>query len=178
MIKHPDGTTQQIDDTNLVNPRLAFDPSNVQVVAASKNGANSDITFFSATSTKMKQFVIQDTGCYSNGATPYAGCSPNTASGSSNMKADVVAASSTGYVAVGGPIPYDATATAGGSDFIYGSTPIVHALRWITATKLLVSLESNASGKQGPSISMTGLFDVTLRRRHARVREPRSCAHQ
>ncbi|MDB5069949.1 MAG: hypothetical protein JWM87_1060 [Candidatus Eremiobacteraeota bacterium] len=173
VIKHPDGTTVQLDDANVVNPRLGFDPASGQIVVASSNGIHSYLTFFTATTgAKVKQFVIEDTGCYSNGTTPYAGCPPNTASGSSNMKGDVVAASSSGFVAVGGitqsglpevqiydntvnrnqvggPIPYDGTTTAGGATFVYGDTTIVHALRWITATKLMVSLEANGAGKQG-----------------------------
>ena len=121
----------------------------------------------------VKQFVIQDDGCYLDGTTPYAGCPPNTATGVSTMKGSVVAASSSGYVAVagitasglpevqvysnnastratvGGPIPYDGTTTSGGSTYVYGDTTIVHALRFITGTKLLVSLEANGAGKQG-----------------------------
>ena len=88
------------------------------------------------------------------------------------MKGSILAASSSGYVAVGGitnsglpevqiydntasraqvggPIPYDGTTTSGGATFVYGDTTIVHALRWITGTKLLVSLEANGAGKQG-----------------------------
>jgi len=180
IIKHPDGSTQQIDDANLIDPVLGFDSATDQIVAANGNDNRSMpphvyyLTFFSTTGSKVKQIVIQDTGCFGleGPNAPYAGCPPNTATGHSNMKGSVVAASSSGYVAVGGitasglpevqvydntanrnpvggPIPYDGTTTKGGAVFVYGSVPIVHALRWITGTKLLVSLESNAAGKQG-----------------------------
>jgi hypothetical protein len=188
VVKHPDGTVLQIDNANLVAPSLGIDTnaSPNQLVAASKNGAHSYINFFNLlTGALIKQFVIEDTGCYSSGATPYAGCPPNTASGFSNMKADITAVSSSGYVAVsgitnsgepevqvydntanrnqvGGPIPYDATTTAGGTTWNYstsgGSSPniIVHAMRWITGTKLLVSLETGTAATQG-----LYLYDVT-----------------
>ncbi len=188
VVKHPDGTVLQIDNANLVAPSLGIDTnaSPNQLVAASKNGAHSYLNFFNLlTGALVKQFVIQDTGCYSGGTTPYAGCPPNTASGFSNMKADVTAVSSSGYVAVsgitasgepevqvydntsnrnqvGGPIPYDATTTAGGATWNYstsgGSSPniIVHAMRWITGTKLLVSLETGTATTQG-----LYLYDVT-----------------
>ncbi|HEY0614991.1 MAG TPA: hypothetical protein VGC96_10140 [Candidatus Elarobacter sp.] len=187
VIKHPDGTTQQIDDANMIDPVLGFDSAGGQIVAANGNDNSINpphtfyLTFFSATGTKLKQMVIQDTGClgFVGGGAAYAGCPPNTASGHSNMKGSVVAASSSGYIAVGGitnsglpevqvydnsanrnpvggPIPYDGTTIAGGSTFVYGDTTIVHALRWITGTKLLVSLEANGAGKQGLYI-----YDVT-----------------
>ncbi|HEX3467627.1 MAG TPA: hypothetical protein VHT05_06070 [Candidatus Elarobacter sp.] len=188
VVKHPDGTVLQIDNANLVAPSLGIDTnaSPNQLVAASKNGSHSYINFFNLlTGALIKQFVIQDTGCYSGGTTPYAGCPPNTASGFSNMKADITAVSSSGYVAVsgitssgepevqvydntsnrnqvGGPIPYDATTTSGGATWDYsisgGSSPniIVHAMRWITGTKLLVSLETGTAATQG-----LYLYDVT-----------------
>ncbi len=188
VVKHPDGTVLQIDNAHLVAPSLGIDTnaSPNQLVAASKNGANSYINFFNlVTGALIKQFVIQDTGCYSNGSTPYAGCPPNTASGNSNMKADITAVSSSGYVAVsgitnsgepevqvydntanraqvGGPIPYDATTTSGGATWNYstsggsGPTIIVHAMRWVTGTKLLVSLETGTAATQG-----LYLYDVT-----------------
>jgi hypothetical protein len=188
VVKHPDGTVLQIDNANLVAPSLGIDTnaSPNQLVAASKNGAHSYLNFFNLlTGALVKQFVIQDTGCYSSGTTPYAGCPPNTASGFSNMKADITAVSSSGYVAVsgitnsgepeiqvydntanraqvGGPIPLDATTTAGGSTWNFstsgGASPtiIVHAMRWVTATKLLVSLETGTSATQG-----LYLYDVT-----------------
>jgi hypothetical protein len=178
VIKHPDGTTQQIDDANVVDPVLAFDPNSVQIVAANGNDTGPSggphfyyLTFFSTTGTKQKQILIQDSNCYSAGA--YTHCPPSTPGGPSNMKASVVAASSSGYVAVGGitasgepevqvydntasrlpvggPIPYDATTTPGGATFVYGNaTIIVSALRFITPTKLLVSLQSDNAAKQG-----------------------------
>ena len=63
---------------------------------------------------------------------------------------------------VGGPIPYDATTTAGGATWNYslsggaGPTIIVHAMRWLTGTKLLVSLETGTAATQGLYI-----YDVT-----------------
>lgn len=137
------------------------------------------ISFFDATtdsSTPVQQFVFDEDACYAGGSTPYAGCPPNTNStpGNSDMKLSLISASSSGYIAIGGitasglpevwvldntsgsrklvfgPIPYDATTTSGGATFVYGSNAIVTAIRWLTGTKLLVSLEStNNTARQG-----------------------------
>jgi len=173
VIKRPDGTSTQIDNTHIVAPALAYDPFNSQIAAASNNGTNSWLNFVNPTSfAVVKQFAMHDTGCYSAGA--YNNCPPGgaaTPSGVSDMKASVIAASSSGYVALGGitasgepevqvynpshdptggAIPYDATTTPGGATFVYGhATIIVNALRFITATKLLVSLESDDGVHQG-----------------------------
>ena len=80
VVKHPDGTKVQIDDANVADPALAFDASVNQIIAADGNRvANVPgkyyLTFFDATSyAKVKQLIIQDTGCYNNGTSPYAGC--------------------------------------------------------------------------------------------------------
>ena len=173
VIKRPDGTSTQIDNTHIVAPALAYDSFNDQIVAASNNGANSWLNFISPTTfAVVKQGAMQDAGCYSAGA--YTNCPPGgtaTPTGVSSIKAFVTAASSSGYVAVagggqsgepevqvynpshnptGGPIPYDATTTSGGATFVYGNaTIIVSALRFITATKLLVSLQSDDGVHQG-----------------------------
>ena len=173
VIKRPDGTSTQIDNTHIVAPALAYDSFNDQIVAASNNGANSWLNFVNPTTfAVVKQFAMQDSGCYSAGA--YTNCPPGgtaTPTGVSSIKAFVTAASSSGYVAVagggqsgepevqvfnpshnptGGPIPYDATTTPGGATFVYGNaTIIVNALRFITATKLLVSLQSDDGVHQG-----------------------------
>ena len=173
VIKRPDGTSTQIDNTHIVAVSLAYDSGNNQIAAASNNGTNSWLNFVNPTSfAVVKQFAMHDTGCYSVGA--WNNCPPGgaaTPTGVSDMKASVIAASSSGYVAVGGitasgepevqvynpshdptgaPIPYDATTTAGGATFVYGNaTIIVSALRFITATKLMVSLQSDVAAKQG-----------------------------
>jgi hypothetical protein len=180
VIKRPDGTSTQIDNTHIVAVALAYDSFNNQIAAGSSNGAASWLNFVNPTSfAVVKQFAIHDEGCYSAGA--WNNCPPGGAAsptGVSDMKASVIAASSSGYVAVGGitasgepsvqvynpshdptggPIPYDATTTPGGATFVYGTaTIIVNALRFITPTKLLVSLESDVAGKQGIYI-----YDVT-----------------
>ena len=173
VIKRPDGTSTPIDNTHIVAPALAYDSFNDQIAAASNNGTNSWLNFVNPTTfAVVKQFAMHDTGCYSAGA--WNNCPPGgaaTPTGVSDMKASVIAASSSGYVAVGGitnsgepevqvynpshnptgaPIPYDATTTPGGATFVYGNaTIIVSALRFITATKLLVSLQSDDGVHQG-----------------------------
>ena len=173
VIKRPDGTSTQIDDTHIVAVSLAYDSFNNQIAAASSNGAASWLNFVNPTTfAVVKQFTMHDEGCYSAGA--WNNCPPGgaaTPTHVSDMKASVIAASSSGYVALGGitasgepevqvynpshdptggPIPYDATTTPGGATFVYGSaTIIVSALRFITPTKLLVSLQSDTAAKQG-----------------------------
>jgi hypothetical protein len=173
VIKRPDGTSTQIDNTHIVAPELAYDSFNDQIAAASNNGTSSWLNFVNPTTfAVVKQFTMHDDGCYSAGA--WNNCPPGgaaTPTHVSDMKASVTAASSSGYVAVGGitasgepevqvynpshdptggPIPYDATTTPGGPTFVYGNaTIIVHALRFITGTKLLVSLESDDGVHQG-----------------------------
>jgi hypothetical protein len=51
--------------------------------------------------------------------------------------------------AVGGPIRFDTTTIACGSTFIYGSYVTVTSLRFLSNTKLLVTLSSNDTTKQG-----------------------------
>jgi hypothetical protein len=173
VIKRPDGTSTQIDNTHIVAVSLAYDSGNNQIAAGSSNGTNSWLNFVNPTSfAVVKQFAMHDAGCYSAGA--WNNCPPGggaTPTGVSDMKASVIAASSSGYVAVGGitasgepevqvynpshdptgaPIPYDATTVAFGGTRVYGNaTIIVSALRFITATKLLVSLQSDVAAKQG-----------------------------
>jgi|GEM_PF-1063068 len=183
VVVRPGQSNINITNSNLAHPEVAYDPANHQIVAGDGNtpggtsASNYYISFFDAStdsSTPVQQFVFDEDSCYSDGATPYAGCPPNTNQNfGSDMKVQGIQASSTGYIAlygiansgnpevwvldntsgsrklVFGPIPYDSTTAPGGATFGYGSETIVEAMRWLTGTKLLVSLASTTSTRQG-----------------------------
>ncbi|HEY0869722.1 MAG TPA: hypothetical protein VGD55_04945 [Acidothermaceae bacterium] len=182
VIKHPDGTSVTITDAHMYDPFIAYDPSNSQLVVAndgrgstSGNFQLSNVQFYTVGTTpvKVKEIVLDDDGTGNAAAAPY-----------------IVSASSTGLVAVGiisednnaevvlyngtssrgeiaAPIPYDATTT---NDFSYSTFVIgnsgntvtaVTGLRWLTGTKLMVSLEAEISNS--PVSGWNGLhtYDTT-----------------
>jgi hypothetical protein len=181
VIKHPDGTTVTITDPHMYDPFIAYDPANSQLVVANDGrGAGnyqlSNVQFYSVGSTpaKVKEIVLDDDGTGNSAAAPYivsASSSGLIAVGilSDDNNAEVVlyngTASSRAEIAA--PIPYDATTT---NDFSYstfvignsGNTvTVVTGLRWLTGTKLMVSLEAQISN--APISGWNGLhtYDTT-----------------
>jgi hypothetical protein len=157
-IKRPDGTETDITDSTIVDPHaVGYDVQNNQLVIASSNSTSSFLDFYTVTTpiTKVKAFLIRDDG-----------------SGHSQITGDKLAVSPDGHVAVGGvaesghpevqvydntssrspvggPIPFDTTTAACGITFTYGSSVTVTSLRFLTNTKLLVTLSSSDTTKQG-----------------------------
>ncbi len=162
----PNGAQTALTDSTIFSPHaLAWDSFNSQLVIASGyNNATSTayLDFYTAAGVKVKSVLIGSDGGYSD------------------FEGDKVAASSSGYVAVagldfnglpavqvydgtaarglvGGVIPFDACADPTCATFVYGTNPVVTSLKFLSGTKLLVTLsDSNMVAKQGVYI-----FDVT-----------------
>jgi hypothetical protein len=113
--------------------------------------------------TLIKSFLIRDDGF-----------------GSSQIEGAKLAVSSGGYVAVGGldgfglpevqvydntalrnavggPIPYDACSDGSCVANVYGTNPVVTSLRFLSATKLLVTLSDSST----PSRQGVYIYDIT-----------------
>jgi hypothetical protein len=172
VVKHPNGTVANIQSTNLVDGVIAYDGdlSTNEIVAGSNNGANSHLVTYSAStlsSTPTHDFIIQNDGTGASNMAPYAiAANPTT--------------SSSGYIAVAGATNsgepevqiYDANRNPKSvilydlmdptcSTFAYGnSTIIVHSMRFLTATKLLVALETDNGGTKGTTMGLY-TYDVS-----------------
>lgn len=183
IIKHPDGSTATINDNNttVVFPLVTYDSTDSRLMILSSGACN-------AASSVTGSTAFLDSYDVSSGAPSQkssqvlfdAGGSPDSSwftFGSAGAGAGI-AASSTGYLAIGGtlcgttgncgpvvqvfqpgtgtrtvqggPIPFDATTTSGGSTMAYcTSTCFITALKFLTSTKLLIGFQSDNANFQG-----------------------------
>ena len=173
LIKHPDGSQAEFaQDASDIFPYITYDPANNQIVAANNNSTSSHITFWSVASmTKVLDFVLENDGLGNSQAQalgPIASSADGhiavAVTGASGFPELIIYDGTSNRFKVAATLDYGATTAPFGATFVYGgslvSANVIHGMRWLSNTKLLVSLESQyqfaATASQGLYI-----YDIT-----------------
>ncbi len=152
---------------------LGWDSANGQLVIANESSFHKTVSFYTV-SPVAQQKVINSTlrnymvATTSDGHVAIAGLS-STGSGKSKILIYQNASGATLPTLVG-TIPFNQTTTACGATYVYGANA-VRSMTWLSNTKLLVALQSNAAGKQGLYI-----FDITASASPGGFQEESGCA--
>jgi hypothetical protein len=166
-------------DPNLTDPFIDYDPHNDQIAVADNNGTNSHLTFWSVASrTKVAgPFTFYDDGSGNSNGVPsliavsssgYVAVSYGVSVGPEVQIYDNSATHGKLKDPADGttildPIGMDATTTKFGSDYVYGGTGVTNistSMRWITGTKLMITLYSQHQHVKSAANGMY-IFDVT-----------------
>ena len=166
-IKSASGSETDLTDTDISSPEgVAWDATNNQLAIV-----NHAITTTSGINHNTSKLVFFTVSPGSKVKSVQLGTDPTTST-DSYMFGDKVAVSPDGHVAVaggtadgpeevrvfdntavrapvGGPLPFDTYTDNLCSSGYFGTVTIVHGMRWLSNTKLLVALQANTAGKQG-----------------------------
>jgi len=151
---------------------LGWDSSNGQLVIANSAAFHHTVSFYTVSpvaqqkviSTTLHNYMVATT---TDGHVAIAG----TGAPSGDSKVLIYQnASGTTIPTLVGTIPFNNTTTACGATYIYGANA-VRSMTWLSNTKLLIALQSNAAGKQGLYI-----FDISASAAPGGFQEESGCA--
>ena len=159
------GTTSVISDDQAAQgyavdnvQGIGWDSADNQLVIANESSFHKTVSFYTVSpvaqqkviNTTLRNYMVATT---TDGHVAIAGLS-STGSGKSKILI-YQNASGTTLPTLVGTIPFNQTTTACGATYVYGANA-VRSMTWLSNTKLLVALQSNAAGKQGLYI-----FDIS-----------------